>query len=399
MKKKSISMLIVFVLSIIININFVKADNTYYCYYSSDDKKDIGKIRIALLNLEDETEPNKIVKHYQYRIIYEKANGTSTNLIIDEKNILNLNKTVSVKRVKLSKYMKDSTSEQEKEFNSKSCPTYVYADYKNKNAYLTNYSSNATSLKKEITNGKSSLMQNISETDYISYLSEDSNSDNDNPTVDGETWEKSCQYNNGSSRIRLYYKSGLTMIIDSYLGTSNKLYYNKPIEVANIETTTVKRTVTAENKIALNDGSGCPTVLYVYDGKEGTKREYYAAKQNKSGIFSGWSEKTYVRESSNGSMSGIDNTNPSSCDEIISSSTKALINKYLGYVHIIVPIMVLALGVFDFFKAMIASKEDEMKKAQKRFIIRLIAGVLVFLAPTIVNFIITVLNTGACPIN
>ena len=75
------------------------------------------------------------------------------------------------------------------------------------------------------------------------------------------------------------------------------------------------------------------------------------------------------------------------------------INKYLGYVHIIVPILVLALGVFDFVKAMIASKEDDMKKAQKRFIIRLVAGVLVFLAPTIVNFIIDTLNVTDCLIN
>ena len=64
-----------------------------------------------------------------------------------------------------------------------------------------------------------------------------------------------------------------------------------------------------------------------------------------------------------------------------------------------VPIMVMTLGIFDFLKAMTASKEDEMKKAQKRFIIRLVAGVLVFLAPTIVNLIINILNNGACPIN
>ena len=35
-----------------------------------------------------------------------------------------------------------------------------------------------------------------------------------------------------------------------------------------------------------------------------------------------------------------------------------------------------------------------MKKAQKRFIIRLVAGVLVFLAPTIVNLIIDILNSS-----
>lgn len=64
-----------------------------------------------------------------------------------------------------------------------------------------------------------------------------------------------------------------------------------------------------------------------------------------------------------------------------------LINQILGYVRIIVPILVIVLGTFDLAQAVIASKEDEMKKAQTTFIKRLILGLVVFFIPVVVNVV------------
>ena len=61
-----------------------------------------------------------------------------------------------------------------------------------------------------------------------------------------------------------------------------------------------------------------------------------------------------------------------------------LVNEILGYVRIAVPILLIVLGIIDFARATVASKEDEMKKAQKDFIIRAIAAIAVFFAPQIV---------------
>ena len=71
------------------------------------------------------------------------------------------------------------------------------------------------------------------------------------------------------------------------------------------------------------------------------------------------------------------------------ASIRYLVNQVLTYVRIIVPILIILLGSLDFAKAVLAGKEDEMKKAQKTFVMRLIAGVAVFLSPIIVNVIMS----------
>jgi len=68
-------------------------------------------------------------------------------------------------------------------------------------------------------------------------------------------------------------------------------------------------------------------------------------------------------------------------------SIRYIINQILGYIRIIVPILIILLGTLDFAKAVLAGKEDNMKKAQSTFVKRLIAGVAVFFVPVIVDII------------
>lgn len=68
-------------------------------------------------------------------------------------------------------------------------------------------------------------------------------------------------------------------------------------------------------------------------------------------------------------------------------SIRYLVDEILQYVRIIVPILVIVFGIIDFAKAVIASKEDEMKKAQSTFIKRLIIGVAFFFIPIFVDII------------
>ena len=58
-------------------------------------------------------------------------------------------------------------------------------------------------------------------------------------------------------------------------------------------------------------------------------------------------------------------------------------------IQIVVPILLVIFGSIDFVKAMISSKEDEIKKGQQTFIKRAIAGVLVFFIVAIVRLIIS----------
>ena len=63
----------------------------------------------------------------------------------------------------------------------------------------------------------------------------------------------------------------------------------------------------------------------------------------------------------------------------------------VGYVLLIfkiaIPLLIIALGVFDFGKAVVAEKEDEIKKQTKRLIMRVVAGIIIFMVPSIITWI------------
>lgn len=80
------------------------------------------------------------------------------------------------------------------------------------------------------------------------------------------------------------------------------------------------------------------------------------------------------------------------CNDLFDQSLIDLLNDILKYPRIIVPILVIGLGLIDLGKAVMASKEDEMKKAQKTFIKRVIIGVAFFFIPALVNIIMWLAN-------
>ena len=53
-----------------------------------------------------------------------------------------------------------------------------------------------------------------------------------------------------------------------------------------------------------------------------------------------------------------------------------------------VPILLIIFGMLDLGKAVVASKEDEIKKGQQMFIKRVIAAILVFFVVTVVQLVI-----------
>ncbi|MDD2181695.1 MAG: hypothetical protein PHW32_04945 [Bacilli bacterium] len=63
------------------------------------------------------------------------------------------------------------------------------------------------------------------------------------------------------------------------------------------------------------------------------------------------------------------------------------IKSILLVIQILIPIGLIVLGTIDLGKAVIASKEDEIKKNQQTLVKRALAAVLVFLLATIVTFL------------
>ena len=69
----------------------------------------------------------------------------------------------------------------------------------------------------------------------------------------------------------------------------------------------------------------------------------------------------------------------------------------LDIVIIAVPIVLTVMGSLDFARAVIASKEDDIKKAQGTFIKRLISAAIIFFVPFVVKMLLGLLNVSISP--
>lgn len=78
-------------------------------------------------------------------------------------------------------------------------------------------------------------------------------------------------------------------------------------------------------------------------------------------------------------------------DEIL--SIMYIARTVVRILQIAIPIALIVLGTIDIGKAVIAGDEKKMKEAQKPFVKRIIAAVIVFCIPLLVNIIIGFVST------
>ncbi len=71
-----------------------------------------------------------------------------------------------------------------------------------------------------------------------------------------------------------------------------------------------------------------------------------------------------------------------------SDNLLGFIKNIMKWVKYLIPAIIIILSILDFIKAIGSDKEDEMKKAQHKFVIRLIVAVLIFIIPFIIEFIL-----------
>lgn len=73
----------------------------------------------------------------------------------------------------------------------------------------------------------------------------------------------------------------------------------------------------------------------------------------------------------------------------------SVVRSILTIIQIAVPILLIIMGSIDLMKAVMAGKEDEIKKAQTTFMKRAIAAVIVFFIPLIVSIVIGLVPIGS----
>lgn len=122
--------------------------------------------------------------------------------------------------------------------------------------------------------------------------------------------------------------------------------------------------------------------------------------------------KEVITDLSKDSGKNYDTNNMVSCGNGLVTDIPRTIPKVVHIIYLLiqiaVPILMVIFGSLDFLKAVIAQKEDEMKKGQQTFIRRLITGIIVFFIFSIVKIVISfagednktnILNCASCFIN
>lgn len=82
----------------------------------------------------------------------------------------------------------------------------------------------------------------------------------------------------------------------------------------------------------------------------------------------------------------------STCNALLGEETVTFVNEIMKWIRIIVPILLIIFGVIDFTSAVFSSKDDDVVKIRKRFIMRILAAILVFLSPILINLLLSIAN-------
>ena len=81
---------------------------------------------------------------------------------------------------------------------------------------------------------------------------------------------------------------------------------------------------------------------------------------------------------------------PSICSDL--APIWQIIGWVLWVFKIVIPIVIIVFGMIDLGKAVVASKDDEIKKSIKSLVMRAIAGIVIFFIPTLVGAIFSLVG-------
>ena len=82
------------------------------------------------------------------------------------------------------------------------------------------------------------------------------------------------------------------------------------------------------------------------------------------------------------------------------TSTAYLLQEIFQVFKFAAPVLVMVFTLIDFFKALVNQEKEDIAKAAKRLIKRLILAAVLFMSPTLINYLFQLLGwTGTCGIS
>lgn len=201
-----------------------------------------------------------------------------------------------------------------------------------------------------------------------------------------DNWLKKCEYRaiGGESKIYIYFNNCLMKIykddtdVTEKSGNAsgwieNNITIGQLLNIYNTDGTCPNYIY--ENHITRNFAlGGTATDIHYSLTKDGDPQTYIIQKNNNNGSYIGTGEYN-------------------SCEDLFDEQTLELINTVMKWIRIAVPILLIGLGILDFTKATFSKSEEDMKKSREKFIKRIVAAVLVFIAPIFINLILELANS------
>ena len=139
---------------------------------------------------------------------------------------------------------------------------------------------------------------------------------------------------------------------------------------------------------SLKSDKDCPEIIHAGDS------------ENDSSINDNY---TPDRDTS-GNSSKLDNINTNintgklKCESIFKGNIQKYIEKIFSIIKYAGIVLCIGLSIYDFVKALLNTDNDALSKITKRVFIRLILVAVLFMLPTLVNFVISIIDENACKI-
>ncbi|MBR4693494.1 MAG: hypothetical protein IKP07_01670 [Bacilli bacterium] len=73
-------------------------------------------------------------------------------------------------------------------------------------------------------------------------------------------------------------------------------------------------------------------------------------------------------------------------------NTLNLVGKILNIFRVVIPLLIVIFGMIDLGKAVVGSKDEDIKKAAKQLLMRFIAGLVIFFIPELVKAVFNLLG-------
>lgn len=92
-------------------------------------------------------------------------------------------------------------------------------------------------------------------------------------------------------------------------------------------------------------------------------------------------------------ITNVDAKEYKTCEEILGSSGVKILKTIKNIIFVVCPIILIVLGTLDFAQAVFAQSEDGIKKAQQKFVKRLIITAVIFLVPSVLQVILNLAHS------